>query len=108
MLLDLKCRMRTDGHISSRYEDLKRQLEEAQQATQAEDEQAELARATAAVARLTAPAALTQTSIEVAEDIADASAARNGASRRKVIVRERRLMQASPVRTNGSHSTRFT
>lgn len=40
-----------------RYEELKRQLAEAQEAAQIEDEEAELARAADALARLTAPTA---------------------------------------------------
>lgn len=39
----------------SRYEELKRQLGEAQEAAQIEDEEAEVARAADALARLTAP-----------------------------------------------------
>lgn len=54
-----------------RYEDLKTQLQAAQEAALAEDDEAELARATAAVARLTAPtASLTELQIEAAEDYA--------------------------------------
>jgi hypothetical protein len=41
----------------ARYEELKRQLAEAQEAAQIEDEEAELARAADTIARLTAPAA---------------------------------------------------
>ena len=41
-----------------RYEELRTQLRAAQDAAQAEDEEAELARATAAVARLTAPSSM--------------------------------------------------
>lgn len=41
--------------LMMRYEDLAAQLEAAQERAQAEDEEAELARAAAAVARLTAP-----------------------------------------------------
>lgn len=41
-----------------RYEELRTQLRAAQEAAQVEDEEAELARATAAVARLTAPASM--------------------------------------------------
>ena len=40
----------------SRYEELKRQLAEAQEAAQLEDEEAELARAESMLARLTSPA----------------------------------------------------
>ncbi len=39
-----------------RYEELKRQLSEAQEAAQLEDEEAELARAESMLARLTSPA----------------------------------------------------
>ena len=42
--------------IVCRYEELKRQLGEAQEAAQIEDEEAEVARAADALARLTAPA----------------------------------------------------
>ena len=44
--------------VECRYEELRSQLRAAQDAAQAEDEEAELARATAAVARLTAPASM--------------------------------------------------
>ncbi|KAK9908964.1 hypothetical protein WJX75_005261 [Coccomyxa subellipsoidea] len=43
--------------LMTRYEELKRQLGEAQEAAQIEDEEAEVARAADALARLTAPAA---------------------------------------------------
>ena len=44
--------------LDCRYEELRSQLRTAQEAAQAEDEEAELARATAAVARLTAPSSM--------------------------------------------------
>lgn len=63
-----------DSHqvqLLSRYEDLKHQLEIAQEAAHEEDEEAELARATAAVARLTAPAAINDADIRLAEELTD-------------------------------------
>ena len=69
-----------------RYEELKHQLEIAQEAAHEEDEEAELARATAAVARLTAPAAITETDLRLAEELTNVAAPKNGrAPRPKVL-----------------------
>ena len=77
-----------------RYEELKRQLEAAQEAAQQEDEEAELARATAAVARLTAPSAAVATAdADAAEEFAVA-ASRNG---RKPP--SRKVMDPDPLHT---------
>ena len=65
-----------------RYEELKHQLEIAQEAAHEEDEEAELARATAAVARLTAPAAITDTDVRLAEELTNAAAPNNRRSSR--------------------------
>ena len=59
--------------MSSRYEELKHQLEIAQEAAHEEDEEAELARATAAVARLTAPAGINDADVRLAEELTDAA-----------------------------------
>ena len=63
--------------FSSRYEELKHQLELAQEAAHEEDEEAELARATAAVARLTAPAAISDTDVRLAEELTNVAAPKN-------------------------------
>ena len=70
--------------ISNRYEELKHQLELAQEAAHEEDEEAELARATAAVARLTAPAAITDTDVRLAEELTNAAASNNRRARPRV------------------------
>lgn len=59
------------GTVLGRYEELKHQLELAQEAAHAEDEEAELARATAAVARLTAPAGINDADLRLAEKLTD-------------------------------------
>lgn len=64
-----------------RYEELKHQLEIAQEAAHEEDEEAELARATAAVARLTAPAAINDADIRLAEELTDVAS--NNANTRR-------------------------
>ena len=52
----IPCLVSTEVRVrGSRYEELKRQLGEAQEAAQIEDEEAEVARAADALARLTAP-----------------------------------------------------
>ena len=57
--------------ITCRYEDLKTQLQAAQEAALAEDDEAELRRATAAVARLTAPSAsVSELELNAVEDMA--------------------------------------
>lgn len=48
-------------------------MEAAQEAAQAEDEEAELARATAAVARLTAPARLSEANVAAAEKVVESA-----------------------------------
>jgi len=74
-----------------RYEELKHQLEVAQANAHQEDEEQELKRATAAVARLTAPAPTSQLDVRLAQSLTD-KATSNGAEGSK---------RSQKVRTEG-------